>query len=315
MSRTRPVLLLMVFAVMLAVATISPVYATYPGQVGRLAFAMTGPGGNVDIYSALANGSGLRRLTTNAGFDACAAYSADGKKIAFCSNRTGKFEIWAMNSDGSGQRAVTHLGGNAVFPDWSPNGNRIAFSGTEGTDPNDEIYVVDATTGGHLVALTSCAGLAAGCSNDYPAWSPDGRRIVFIHATDADKDGNPVDEQVWVMNADGSHKVQLTSGAAPHDQVPDWSPDGKRIAYEEGAVGSGRIWVMNADGSHKTKLTFGAGDDFGAAWSPDGRQIAFVRDFGNGDRPVFVMNADGSGQHQLTPGKPKQFVPGWQPAS
>src|SRR4051794_22241397 len=54
----------------------SPAAATYPGSVGRLAFAMSGPDGNIDIYTALPNGANVRRLTTDAGFDACAAYSA-----------------------------------------------------------------------------------------------------------------------------------------------------------------------------------------------------------------------------------------------
>jgi Tol biopolymer transport system component len=269
--------------------------------------------GNVDIFTALPNGKGLRRLTTDASFDACPAYSADGKEVAFCSDRSGAFEIWAMDRTGRAQREVTHLGGYAIFPDWSPDGSRIAFSGSESIDPNDEIYVVDAATGGDLQALTSCAGAAAGCFNDFPAWSPDGTKIAYVHADDVDADGNPVNEQVWVMNADGSGNAQLTSDANAHDEVPDWSPDGRRIAYTDGDFGSEHIWVMDADGGHQTQLTSGTADEFGAAWSPDGSRIAFVRDFGDGNRPVFVMNADGTDQHQLMSGPSRQFVPAWQP--
>ena len=300
----RAVLATMCLSALLA----SPALATYPGDVGRLAFAMTDANFNADIYTALPNGSSVKRLTTDPGFDACAAYSADGQSIAFCSDRTGAFEIWAMDKNGHGQHAVTNTGGYAVFPDWSPDGRKIAFDGFQGSDPNDEIYVVNANGGG-LTALTSCAGYGAGCFNSYPAWSPDGRRIVFIHEDDSDADGNPINEQVWVMSANGSDKTQLTFGPAGHDQTPDWSPDGRKIAYME----DGHIFTMRADGSHQTQLTFGAAFDFGTAWSGDGRHIAFVRNFGNGYRPVLVMNADGSGQHQLTSGTPRQYVPGWQP--
>jgi Tol biopolymer transport system component len=300
-------------ALALAGTLVGPVSATYPGDVGRLAFAMTGPGGNNDIYTALQNGKNVRRLTTDPGFDACASYSADGAHIAFCSDRTGAFEIWAMDKNGGNQHAVTSLGGFATFPDYSPDGRRIVFGGAEGSDPNDEIYVVDARTGGGLAALTSCAGFGVGCFNDYPAYSPDGRKIAFIHADDADDDGNPVNEQVWVMNADGSNKTQLTFDHVAHDQLPDWSPDGTQIAYGDGDFGNGRIFKMHADGSHQTQLTFGPGDDFGAAWSPDGRHIAFVSNLGGGDRPVIVMDANGSYQHRLTQGPSRQFVPGWQP--
>lgn len=313
MVHKRPVLLSIGAALALGGALVGPAAATYPGDVGRLAFAMTGPDGNNDIYSALPNGANLRRLTTDSGFDACAAYSADGKHIVFCSNRTGAFEIWEMDKFGRNQHAITKLGGFATFPDFSPDGTKIAFDGDQGSDPNDEIYVVNALTGGGLTALTSCAGYGAGCFNDYPAYSPDGKKIVFIHADDTDADGNPVNEQVWVMSSNGSNKTQLTFDGNDHDQLPDWSPDGTKIAYEDGPAGSGRIFTMRADGSHQVQLTFGPGDDFGAAWSPDGRHIAFIRDFGGGDRPIFVMNAGGGNERQLTPGTPRQFVPGWQP--
>ena len=313
MGSRRRVLLSIGAALALGGALVGPAAATYPGDVGRLAFAMTGSDGNNDVYTALPNGANLRRLTTDPGFDACPAYSADGKHIAFCSNRSGAFEIWAMDKFGGNQHAVTNLGGNATFPDYSPDGRKIAFKGIEGTDEHPEVYVVNAATGGGLTALTSCAGYGPGCFNSYPAYSPDGTKIVFIHCDDTDADGNLVNEQVWVMSSNGSNKTQLTFDAIDHDQLPDWSPDGTRIAYADGFVGTGRIFSMHADGSHQTQLTFGPGDDFGSAWSPDGRQIAFLRDFGGGDRPVFVMNANGGNQHRLTAGASHQFVPGWQP--
>jgi Tol biopolymer transport system component len=234
---------------------------------------------------------------------------------------SGSFEIWTMKQNGSQQSQVTHLGGRALFPDFSRDGTRIAFAGTVGDDPNNEIYTVDATSGTGLVSLTSCAGLAAGCYNDYPAWSPDGRQIVFIHADDFDADENPVNEQVWVMDVDGSDPHQLTTDSPPKDQLPDWSPDGSKIAYASGVSG---IWVMNADGSNQHQLTgcgpgdpspCPTGDDFGPAWSPDGTQIAFVRAFralGSNDRPIFIMNADGTNQHRVIADQILQAVPGWQ---
>jgi TolB protein len=289
--------------------TAAPASAAYPGSVGRLAFAQSDANFNADIYTALPNGASLKRLTTDPSFDACASYSADGQHIAFCSDRTGALEIWAMDKNGGGQHAVTNVGGFAEFPDYSPDGRKIVFDGNEGSDPNGEIYVVRTSDGGGLAALTSCAAYGPGCFNAFASWSPDGRRIVFVHADDSDADGNVINEQVWVMNANGSNQHPLTSTAAQHDQTPDWSPDGRKIAYME----DGHIFTMRADGSHQTQLTFGDAFDIGTAWSPDGRQIAFLRNFGNGYRPVFVMNADGSNQHQLTSGTPRQFVPGWQP--
>jgi len=317
----------MVLAVGLALAIgggaiVSTATATAPGKHnGRIAFGVRAADGSANIFSVLPDGHGLQQLTTGPQNHLCAAYSADGNEIAYCSDVSGNFEIWTMRANGTQQTQVTHLGGQALFPDVSPDGTTIAFPGIIGEDPHGEIYLVDARTGSDPVALTSCAGLAAGCSNDYPAWSPDGKRIVFVHTDDIDANDNAVNEQVWVMDADGGNKQQLTTDAPSKDQVPDWSPDGTKIAYASGASG---IWVMSADGSHQRQLTgcgpgdpspCPTGDDFGPAWSPDGTQIAFLRAFtelGVRDRPIFVMNADGTQQHRLMNGPILQAVPGWQ---
>lgn len=120
-------------------------------------------------------------------------------------------------------------------------------------------------------------------------------------------------EQVWTMNVNGSNPKQLTTDPVTHDELPDWSPDGAKIVYADGPIGSERIFVMNSDGSDPHQLTSGPGDEFAPAWSPDGAQIAFLRDAGTGDRPIYLMNADGSDQHLLTGRGVRQFAPAWQP--
>jgi hypothetical protein len=214
---------------------------------GQIAFGVRAADGSSNIFSELPDGTGRRQLTSGPGNHLCAAYSADGKEIAYCADVSGSFEIWTMKPDGTKQEQLTRLGGRALFPDVSRDGTRVAFGGIEGADPHTEIYVVDAATGKKLVALTSCAKLAQGCYNDYPAWSPDGRQIVFIHADDVDANGNAINAQVWVMNVDGSNQRPLTTDAAPKDQVPDWSPDGSMIAYSSGAAQSEGIDTIYLD--------------------------------------------------------------------
>jgi Tol biopolymer transport system component len=318
----RPLLVSIVLAMTLAGLGLTSVYASYPGAAnGRIAFGVRAADGSSNIFSVQPDGTGLRQLTTGNGNHLCAAYSADGRQIAYCSDVSGSFEIWTMKQNGTKHHQLTHLDGFSIFPDFSPDGSKIAFHGSVGADPSDEIYVVDASTGGDLTKLTVCPGVDSFCLNDYPAWSPDGSQIAFVHAEQVDADGNPLDLQVWVMDADGGHKQQLTFDSPSKDQVPDWSPDGSKIAYGSGASG---IWVMNADGSGQHQLSgcgpadpspCPTGDDFGPAWSPDGTKIAFLRAFqglGINSRPVFVMNADGSDQHQLIPGTGLDAVPSWQ---
>ena len=104
--------------------------ATYPGSTdGRLADGIN-VDGNVDIYTFLPNGQALQRLTTDPLFDACPAWSADGKRIAWCHGvqRGGVIDIWTMKLDGTEKRQITDLGGRAIFPDFSPDGSKILSS-------------------------------------------------------------------------------------------------------------------------------------------------------------------------------------------
>ena len=112
----------------LAAAT-GPARATYPGATnGRLAFGIN-INGNTDVYSVRPDGQDLQRLTTDPGFDACAAYSADGRRIAYCSGQGGgPVQVWTMRQNGTDKQQVTHMTGPAIFPDFSPDGNKIVFT-------------------------------------------------------------------------------------------------------------------------------------------------------------------------------------------
>ena len=113
-----------------------------------------------------------------------------------------------------------------------------------------------------------------------PAWSPDGRTIVFVSW----RDGNG---EVYAMDANGSSPRNLTQNPAK-DVRPAWSPDGRSIAFvsirdrhqrmqrEFGRPEPSDIYVMNADGSGKRNLTRDRANDDLPTWSPDGRRIAFL---------------------------------------
>lgn len=293
------------FSLIVAAATttagLDPAAATYPGTTnGRLAMGIQIEG-NVDVYSVMPNGDGLRRLTESPSFDACPAYSADGKQIAYCSgdnsSMTGVTEIWVMKQNGKEQRQITHIGGRMTFPDFSPDGTRIAFAGLTPGAASADVFVMN-LDGTGLVRLTTNAA-----ADNFPAWSPDGTSIAFVSA----RTGRA---QVWAMDADGTNQRQLTFDAPIKGQLPDWSPDGSKIAYAtfDPVLGSD-LWVMNADGSNQVQLTNDPDRQVGAAWSPDGKKIAFLN---LPNRYVNVVNADGSGRYVVVQ-EGLQFVPAWQP--
>jgi Tol biopolymer transport system component len=161
------------------------------------------------------DGAEQTRLTHNAAFDGQPAWSPDGRKIAFESQRDGNFEIYIMNSDGSGQTNLTHNPDEDRGPTWSPDGKKIAF---ERGRPRD-IHVVNADGTGEV-------NLTRDPAWDFvPQWSPDGRRIAFVRVVPGPGDSpHGGDEEIYVMNADGSHIKRLTNSPGV-DYAPLWKPN------------------------------------------------------------------------------------------
>jgi len=149
-----------------------------------------------------------------------------------------------------------------------------------------------------------------------PTLSPDGTKIAYMSR--GDQTSNPEgDWEIYVMNAaDGSGNRNLTdNGAGVDDLVPDFSPDGTRIAYQSrgaqssNAEGDSEVYVMNAtDGNGKKNLSnnYLTIDDYDADFSPDGSKVAYASRGSQtsnpeGDGEIYVMDAaDGSGQENLS---------------
>jgi Tol biopolymer transport system component len=130
-------------------------------------------------------------------------------------------------------------------------------------------------------------------------------KIAFVRYDEATDEG-----AIWVMDADGSNPVGLTSGF--EDDSPMWSPDGTKIAFQRDGVETAQIWVMDADGSNQSHLVDGSVP----SWSPDGSKIVFNRfpvpNTGSGPA-LFVADADGSNVSQLTTDNRFDRWPSWSP--
>jgi hypothetical protein len=134
--------------------------------------------------------------------------------------------------------------------------------------------------------------------------TPNPEKIAFTST----REGN---QEIYVMNADGSNQTRLTNNAAL-DNDPSFSPDGTRIAFTSNRDGGADIYVMNADGSNQTNLTNNGVVDAQPTFSPDGSKIAFTstRD---GNTEIYVMNADGSNQTRLTNNAASDVEPSFSP--
>jgi Tol biopolymer transport system component len=227
---------------------------------------------------------------------------ASRDRIVFASGTSGNYDIYAMDQDGGNRVQLTASPSQDTQPAPSPDGSRIAFASIEAPD---YISVMNADGSG-VTRLTGVLGKFPGEAAS-PAWSPDGLKILFTGFVNGSTN-------LFMMNADGSNVVNLTTDDSLRDDVGAWSPDGRQIAFARwaGTPLLPHIHVMDADGGNVRQLTTGNTLDFWPAWSPDSRQIVFARETQDGTiRQIVTIGRTGTGLRQLTNFQGRDGEPSW----
>ena len=208
-----------------------------------------------DVFASNLDGSGLRQLTTEEGYDAEATFSPAGDRIVFTSARDGDLELYSMAPDGSDVIRLTDRPGYDGGAFYSPDGSQIIWRA------------------------------------HYPGEGPeleDYRRLLSQGLL------RPGELEIYIMDADGSSQRQLTHlGGA--NFAPYWHPSGEKIVFSSNHHDpDGRdfeIYMINLDGSGLTRITYSEGFDGFPVFSPDGQHLVFGSNRNNGgtsDTNVFI---------------------------
>jgi Tol biopolymer transport system component len=213
----------------------------------RLAFSRFSSSGGLphsDIWVMNADGTNPVQLTNGRGAYEAPAWSPDGTKIAYNT----AFTIGVMNADGTNSGELTYPPNNHDFrlPAWSPDSTKLAFSHIRHDVGNGGMTVVAVINADGSGTHDLVSSFENGLVDADPAWSPDGSQILFI--SNRSGTGN-----VWVMNADGSGKANLTNSTFG-EGGPTWSPDGTRIAFSGSRSGGSHIFTMQMRGSRLTRM-------------------------------------------------------------
>jgi dipeptidyl aminopeptidase/acylaminoacyl peptidase len=277
------------------------------------------------IWTVGIDGQGERQITSSSDGESSPRFSPNGRHLSFTSERPGKAkgeQVWLLDRTGGEAFQLTDMKGRLQGYEWAPDSERLALV-VRDPDPDapEEGAAAPATpskaprpividrykfkqdvqgyllSGRHTyiylfdIASKKFERLTAGKADESsPSWSPDGTRIAFMSNRNEDPDREP-SSQLFVVDANaGSTEKALTPMTSRGGRgKPEWSPDGKWIAFLEGddkkygAYGMEHLTIVAADGaSAPRRVAASEALDRGVSqprWGEDGKNIyAIVTD-------------------------------------
>ena len=259
----------------------------------RVAYVINGELKIVD-----SDGAETRAITTGRGA-LSPAWSPSGEAVVFTVLGNTGTQIQELDvRTGRTHRISQIRAGLNITPVYQPNGNGILYARGTGNGTDLVFAAMDSTEPKRIT-------IGRGTDNTSPSYSPDGTQVAFISG----RSGSP---QVYIMDADGSNVQLLTPfkpGVRSYRASPDWSPDGRAIAYEQ-QNGNFQVWMIDLRDRVPKQLT-SEGENEDPSWAPDGRHLVFTSSRG-GDKQLWIMDTESGRARQLTHSKGARLA-AWSP--
>lgn len=233
-----------------------------------MAFASTQHTIKPDIYIKQIHSTAITQLTNHPASDVQPAFSADARRIAFCSDRTGNWDIFVVDGNGRNLQQITDDPAPEMHPSFSNDGRKLVYSRYNAQSRQWEIWLLDLSNPGQRKYITT--GL-------FPNFAPKGSAIVYQRSTQR---GSQL-FGIWTISLGRDDQPSMpTEVAAAADRAligPQWSADGSKIVYcsvlpngKDAAVDS-QLWIVNADGQGRMPVTDQGVGCFSPVWGSDSR--------------------------------------------
>src|SRR5262245_21349609 len=250
------------------------------------------------LWRQAVGSSRARQLTNGPGYDHQPDWSPDGRRVAYVSYRDDAIELRMLELETGQSWALTENRAVNLEPRFSPDGGRLAFVSTE-FEGRWHVNVMTLQDGRRGATTRITEDKDSGLPRYYyskrdhylsPTWSPDGTELVLV----SNRGRIYGTGGFWRMKPEaGAEMRELRYEETTWKARPDWSRDGRRVAYASYAGGQWhQLWLMTADGVDTFPLTYGEFDATAPRWSPDGRRIAYVVNE-NGNTALRVIEVPG----------------------
>ena len=229
-----------------------------PGfAASKLAFISSATGSK-ELYLADIDGYNARPITHDGTISASPSLNRDGTKLTYTSYKSGYPDIYLIDIGSGSRNRIAFFPGINSGPNFSPDGSQIAM--TLSKDGNPEIYTMP-INGGAPTRITRTRG-----AETSPSWSPTGDRLVYS----SDDRGSP---QLFISSATGISEMDHLVTGNSYCTKPDWSPDGRSIAFTTRLSGQFQIGVFDVASRTGKLITTSGGQD--PVWTCDSRHLVY----------------------------------------